>query len=136
MTNRFTFPLRVYMEDTDIGGIVYHANYLKYMERARTEWLASVGLDISRLADEGLLFVMRQAEIQYLRPAFLNSQLTIISHVSKTSRTTFHFEHQACAIDDPSTVYCTAECQLVCVNRDLKPMAIPAHLKKALEALS
>ncbi len=132
MTKQFTFSMRVYMEDTDIGGIVYHANYLKFMERARTEWLASVGLDIDVLAKSDLLFVMRQADIQYLSPAFLNNQLNVVCRVSKTSRTALFFDHEVQSQDDASQVYCTMQCQLVCVNKTLKPIAIPNTLKEAL----
>ncbi|HCM84409.1 MAG TPA: tol-pal system-associated acyl-CoA thioesterase [Alphaproteobacteria bacterium] len=71
-------PIRVYWEDTDGGGIVYYANYLKFTERARTEWLRGLGFDQSKLRDEaGVLFVVREANIRYRQPARLDDELTI-----------------------------------------------------------
>lgn len=74
----FTFPIRVYWEDTDGGGIVYYANYLKFAERARTEWLRALGFDQSRLkAEAGIQFVVREANIRYRQPARLDDELSV-----------------------------------------------------------
>jgi acyl-CoA thioester hydrolase len=75
---RFTWPVRVYWEDTDAGGVVYYANYLKFLERARTEWLSALGLEQDRLAEEaGVVFVVRRVEADYLRPARFNDRLGV-----------------------------------------------------------
>ena len=78
MTQPFTWPVRVYYEDTDIGGVVYYANYLKFFERARTEWLRSFGLNQDKLAqEEGLIFVVRRALLDFVRPARLDDMLEV-----------------------------------------------------------
>ena len=80
----FDWPVRVYWEDTDAGGVVYYANYLKFLERARTEWLSALGLEQDRLAqDAGVLFVVRRVEADYLRPARFNDRLLVRSRLSE-----------------------------------------------------
>lgn len=83
----FDWPVRVYWEDTDAGGVVYYANYLKFLERARTEWLSALGLEQDRLAcDAGVLFVVRRVEADYLRPARFNDRLLVRSRLSELGR--------------------------------------------------
>ena len=80
----FSWPVRVYYEDTDLGGVVYYANYLKFMERARTEWLRALGFDQTALAREhGVVFVVSSLTIEYLRPAAFNDQLTVTVELEK-----------------------------------------------------
>ena len=80
----FDWPVRVYWEETDAGGVVYYANYLKFLERARTEWLSALGLEQDRLAlDAGVLFVVRRVEADYLRPARFNDRLLVRSRLSE-----------------------------------------------------
>lgn len=75
---RHEFPIRVYYEDTDLGGIVYYANYLKFIERARTEWVRGLGIDQTRLkAEEGILFAVRRVEADYLKPARFDDELVV-----------------------------------------------------------
>jgi len=83
----FSWPIRVYWEDTDAGGVVYYANYLKFLERARTEWLSSLGLEQDRLADEhGVVFVVRRVEADFLRPARFNDRLTVVCELAELGR--------------------------------------------------
>ena len=85
--NAFSIPVRVYYEDTDAGGVVYYANYLKFFERCRTEWMRLAGHDQSALASEaGIGFVARKASCEYLKPARLDDQLTIGLEVEKLTR--------------------------------------------------
>lgn len=77
-SHAFSWPIRVYYEDTDHGGVVYYANYLKFMERARTEWLRSFGIELDRLgAEQELIFAVRRAEVDYLLPARFNDALQV-----------------------------------------------------------
>ncbi|QCB45029.1 tol-pal system-associated acyl-CoA thioesterase [Hydrogenophaga sp. PAMC20947] len=83
----FTWPVRVYWEDTDAGGIVFYANYLKFFERARTEWLRSLGIGQQRLRDEtGGMFVVTDTHLRYLRPARLDDLLLVTAHVQEAGR--------------------------------------------------
>lgn len=94
----FTFPIRVYWEDTDAGGIVFYANYLKFFERARTEWLRNLGVEQQKLRDEsGGMFVVTQAELNYLRPARLDDLLEVTAVLQSTGRASITIAQQAFA---------------------------------------
>jgi len=88
----FIWPIRVYYEDTDCGGVVYHACYLKFMERARSEWLRALGFEQDRLIDQhGLIFAVRRIEIDYLRPARFNDALEVHSSIEACRRASLMF---------------------------------------------
>jgi acyl-CoA thioester hydrolase len=92
----FVFPVRVYYEDTDAGGVVYYANYLKYFERCRSEWLRALGVNQSALAcDEGLQFVVARIETRYLAPARLDDDLAIEAQLVRLGRCSLQFEQRA-----------------------------------------
>lgn len=91
----FRWPVRVYYEDTDAGGVVYYANYLKFMERARTEWLRAKGFELPALAhDHGILFVVRAVEIEYLRPARFNDALDVTLELTEHGRSQITISQQ------------------------------------------
>jgi acyl-CoA thioester hydrolase len=91
----FTWPVRVYWEDTDAGGIVYYANYMKFMERARTEWLRAIGIDQARLKEEhGLMFVVVDVEAHYRKPARYNDQLQVTCRVRETTRASITLDQE------------------------------------------
>jgi acyl-CoA thioester hydrolase len=92
MNNEFTWPIRVYYEDTDAGGIVYYANYLKFYERARTEWLNHLKIDQVELLKHDVVFVVTKADIDYLKPAKLNDKLVVVSRILKVTAATLEFE--------------------------------------------
>ena len=88
----FVWPARVYYEDTDAGGVVYYANYLKFLERARTEWLRALGFDQRDLMrDAGILFAVRHVEIDYLLPARFDDELRIEAAVERASKVSLTF---------------------------------------------
>lgn len=106
--------IRVYYEDTDAGGVVYYANYLKYFERARTEWLRQLGVNQLQLAEtEGRLFVVKNVEIQYRRPARLDDELTLHTEVSRTGRASIQFEQRALCGEE---LLCAASVTVCCVD--------------------
>jgi acyl-CoA thioester hydrolase len=91
----FVWPVRVYWEDTDAGGIVYYANYLKFMERARTEWLRAIGVDQVQLKDaHGLMFVVVDVEAHYRKPARYGDQLQVTCKVSETTRASLTLDQE------------------------------------------
>lgn len=101
MEKTFEWPIRVYYEDTDCAGVVYYANYLKFMERARTEWLRQLGWDQQRLLHEyGLVFVVVKAEIGYKKPARMDDSLTIKAQLSACGGVAFTFTQQVCRGDE------------------------------------
>jgi acyl-CoA thioester hydrolase len=125
--------VRVYYEDTDFGGVVYYANYLRYFERARTEWLRSLGVDHQRLArEDGLQFVVRRAQIDFLRGAKLDDELSITVQCTERKRTYLMLRQQALRGAEPMAA---ALVQAACVRReDQRPAPIPAALAARLGA--
>ena len=127
----FRLNCRVYFEDTDAGGIVYYVNYLKFMERARTERLRSLGYAQSQLAEEGLLFVVHSVEARYRAPAKLDDELRVTAEVIELNRASLSFRQQVRrAADD--LLLCEGQFLVACVRADnLKPRAIPKALHAA-----
>ena len=128
----FFWPVRVYYEDTDAGGVVYHARYLNLLERARTEWLRSLGIEQDQLMSEsGLMFVVSRVAIDYLRPARFNQQMnvTVSPLPPQGARMTLRQEVR----DRHGLSHCRAEVVVVCVRvSDLKPVRLPRFLQDEL----
>lgn len=132
MSKSFVFPLRVYVEDTDFGGVVYHSNYLNFMERARTEMLATVKLDIEYWADQGMFFVVRHADVDYKAPAKLNARLQVFTTIENIKGSSITFKHKIVHENAPETTLCEGTLLLVCVNSNIRPMRIPEQLREAI----
>lgn len=121
----FVHRCRVYYEDTDAGGIVYYVNYLKFMERARTERLRTLGYAQSALAETGLLFVVHSAQARYHAPARLDDELLISADVTGLKRASLHFKQQVRRATD-NALLCEGQFLVACVQADdLKPRAMP-----------
>ncbi|MGF6776324.1 tol-pal system-associated acyl-CoA thioesterase [Paraburkholderia sp. GAS334] len=127
----FTWPIRVYYEDTDAGGIVFYANYLKFFERARTEWLRACGVDQTRLADEaGAIFIVRSTALDYRAPARLDDLITVVSRIERLGRASVDFAQEAWR---EGTLLATGSIRVGCVERTaLRPTAIPPSVLAAL----
>ena len=131
----FSWPLRVYWEDTDAGGVVFYANYLKYFERARTEWLRAAGFEQQALRhDAGGMFVVTDTTLKYHRPARLDDQLLVTTWLRETGRVCLTIEQQARRGPDPEgAVLCDASIRIGWVRTDsFKPARIPSSIVKAL----
>lgn len=133
----FLFPCRVYYEDTDAGGVVYYANYLKFLERCRTEWLRATGYDQSQLLrDHRLAFVVRRVEADYLRPAILDDLLAVDLRVEKLGAAQIVFAQTVSrrnTAGEPELLL-TARVQIVSVNIDtMRPAPIPGWMKTQLQ---
>ena len=124
----FRWPVRVYYEDTDAGGMVYYANYLKFMERARSEWLRSRGVDLAVLADnENVMFVVRSANLEFLRPARLSDNLEVSVQVAHQRPASVELCQ---AITRSGEALCTGVVRLVCINiRTARPRPLPAFFE-------
>ena len=127
----FRWPVRVYYEDTDAGGIVYYANYLRFMERARSEWLRMNGVDVAELADESqLMFTVREIHLDFLRVARLSDNLEVSVSLTRVRRVSVELEQTVTLAGE---VLCTAQVRLACVDVDsLKPKPIPDGIRKEL----
>jgi acyl-CoA thioester hydrolase len=132
--NTFQFPVRVYYEDTDRGGVVYYANYLRYFERARSEWLRSLGVNQERMAAvEGVGFVVARAEIDFKAGARLDDLLNVSVKVVEKKKTYFWLEQEARRED--GQVCASARIQAACVRHsDMRPQPIPETLAARLDA--
>ncbi|TBU76502.1 tol-pal system-associated acyl-CoA thioesterase [Pseudomonas daroniae] len=127
----FAHRCRVYYEDTDAGGIVYYVNYLKFMERARTERLRELGFAQSTLAGEGLLFVVHSSEARYHAPARLDDELLVSAEVTELNRASLRFRQQVRRVTD-NVLLCEGQFLVACVRADnFKPRAMPLSLRTA-----
>ncbi len=123
MPSAFTSTVRVYYEDTDAGGIVYYANYLKFFERARTEWLRALDVNQHALAEQhDTLFVVKSASIDYHAPAKLDDVITLTLGIEKLGRASIQFVQQASC---GAALLASARVKVGCVDRALKPRPIP-----------
>ena len=127
----FAWPVRVYYEDTDAAGLVYYANYLKYLERARTEFLRSLGFEQDVLMREyGVVFVVRRMLIDYLAAARFNDTLHATLQIDRTRRASIDFLQTVTRDDE---ICCTAEVQIACLNLAARrPCAIPQAITEEL----
>lgn len=140
---QFEFPIRVYYEDTDTGGIVFYANYLKFFERARTEWLRRggdrngvriAGISQQQVADElGLMFVVRSTAVDYKRPARLDDVIRVVSRVERLGRVGIDFYQEAFidrSGDGEGPLLAAGRIRVGCVTRDgLRPIPIPEAVR-------
>lgn len=127
-----SWPIRVYYEDTDSGGVVYHSNYLNFMERARTEWLRSLKINQQTLKDElNLLFVVHQIDIKFIKPAIFNDLIEVETTLKQITPVRVELEQH---IKRQSDLLISASVEVVGVNaRTLKPVRIPQQIKSLME---
>jgi acyl-CoA thioester hydrolase len=110
--------VKIYYEDTDAGGVVYYANYLRYMEQARTEFLAEKGIDIAEYHNQGILFAVIHADIFYKKPARLGDSIEITTDVSEQTHVTITLKHQ---VFRNGVLLVEATVQVACINSEGKP---------------
>lgn len=132
MTEVFQWPVRVYIEDTDAGNIVYYVNYLKFMERARTEFMRTLGYDKPAFLSGGRLLVVHSANTRYLRPALLDDALQVSAEVSKLARSYLVFRQ---CVTRGQELLCEADIKVACVRQsDMRPVPFPEDVQAALAA--
>ena len=119
--------IRIYYEDTDAGGVVYHANYLRYFERARTEYLRARGISVSEFAGRGHIFPVIRLEMDYKAPAVLDDLLRIETELLEVGKTAFTMGQQAIRVDD-GKLLADGKITLVCVNPQMKARRLPPEL--------
>ena len=131
---RFEWPVRVYYEDTDAGGVVYYANYLKYLERGRTEWLRHLGFGQAQLMrDAGIVFAVRHVEIDYLVPACFDDALVVQVEIAALSKVSITFHQRL--LRTPDQVLSEAKVKVVCLDKEkFRPVAIPADIRESIDA--
>jgi acyl-CoA thioester hydrolase len=134
MPSVFDWTVRVYYEDTDAGGIVFYANYLKFFERARTEWLRAAGIGQQLLLDqEGIVFVVKNASIEYHAPARLDDEIRLSTSIEKLGRATVHFLQQAWRGEQ---LLSSASVKVGCVDAaTMRPHSLPDAVAAKMRAV-
>ena len=131
MAKKFNFKVKVYYEDTDAGGVVYYANYLKFLERARSEAVYSLGFtNTSLLDDHGVLLIVKSCNIEYKKPAQFEDMLEVVSEAISFTKTSFLMKQKILRNEE---LIANAEIHLVAVDKNGKPTKLPEELKKKLE---
>lgn len=125
MTHRFA--IRVYYEDTDMGGIVYHANFLKFIERARSEWVAGLGLDQNAMRDDGIVFAVRRVEADYMLPARYGDELEVRTTTASISGARLVMDQKVVRGEE---ILFTAQVTVACITMDGRPVRLPAGIRK------
>ena len=141
IAKEFSWPIRVYYEDTDSGGVVYYANYLKFMERARTELLRCLGFQQDQLQQElGIIFAVHSANIQYIKPARFNEELNVLTSITSLGRASILFKqtvHLASSLQGDNVtevVLAEADIKIACLRSEtFKPKSIPASIKEKIK---
>jgi acyl-CoA thioester hydrolase len=125
----FSWPVRVYFQDTDAGGVVYHASYVNFMERSRTEWLRTFGYSNARLMKElGVVFVVHSLKLDYLKPALLDDLVAVTSQVKEIGRSRLNLYQEVLRVEE---VLVKGEVHLACVDvKTFKPVSVPDVLRK------
>lgn len=129
----FSWPIRVYYEDTDAGGVVFYANYLKFMERARTEMLRSIGFEQDALREEqGLIFAVHSMEVKYHKPAVFNDELNVISTIQNVSKASLVFAQNVMRTSDDKLL-CSGTVKVACLHASrFSPAAIPDEITQMI----
>lgn len=133
MMKDFLWQVRVYYEDTDSGGVVYHSNYLKFMERARTEWLRSLGFEQDALArDAGVVFAVRSINMEFLKPGRFNQLLDIRSKIVQRGKASMTLE-QTISHGADHSVLCSGRVKLACLDAaTLRPQPLPLSISREI----
>ena len=125
--SQFELSVRVFIEDTDAGGIVYYVNYLKFMERARTEWLRFLGFEFTSLCRQNCLFVVKKADVNYISPARMDDLLQVTVSIDKMARTYILFKQ---TVKREGQALCEASIKVGCIdNQTMRPILIPDVIK-------
>ncbi len=131
----FSIPIRVYYEDTDAGGLVYYANYLKFMERARTEWLRGLGFEQDALSvEEGVIFAVRAVKVDFYKPGRFNDLLQATVNIRRRGGASLTLKQE---VQRNSTTLCEAEVKLACLDaQSLSPRSIPNRVVAQLDTVT
>lgn len=124
--------IKIYYEDTDAGGVVYYANYLRYFERARVEYILARGIDLKKIEGENIYFVVVRTEIDYRHPAKLYDLLEIEVKISEVKKVSFWTEYLVTRKEDKETIV-TGKSKLVCINEDFQVIPIPEEIVTKLK---
>lgn len=127
MSTEFIYPLRIHIEDTDFTGTVYHANYLNFFERARSEWVMKLGMGIEWQKQHHITFLVHSMTISFLKPATVHEAVEVVSTIKEKRKASIIFDQRLRSSADPAKLFCKAEIIVACVDQHLRPCAIPPN---------
>ncbi len=130
MTEPFKWPIRVYYEDTDAQGVVYYANYFRFMERARTEWLRSLGVDqVALMQNERRIFVVTETHAEFIAPARFNDEIVVTAKLAGRTRATFDIDQNIYLNNQDGTLLLKSTVKAAYLNADtMRPMRVPTTI--------
>jgi acyl-CoA thioester hydrolase len=131
--NEFFLEKKIYYHDTDCGGVIYYANYLKYLEEARTEAFSTLGIGPQKWLEAGIIFVVAHVDIDYKSPGRYADKIKVISRIEKIGRTTIYFNQE---VKKDATILIQANVVLACVDKNLKPRSIPEDIRQTLAQIN
>lgn len=123
--NEHIYPTRIHIEDTDFAGVVYHSNYLKFMERARSEWVEELGFGMTWQREHQLYFPVHSLNIQFLMPGRVHEKIEVVSKIIAIGRASFTFSQYLRLALAPDKILCKAEVKIACVTEQMRPRALP-----------
>jgi acyl-CoA thioester hydrolase len=124
MSKEHIFPIRIYHQDTDMLGMVHHANHIKFMERARSEWLLEQGIDLKDLHQQEIYFVIHSIQINYLKPIRFHDKIEIVTEMKRVGKVSIKFLQTFRAQENKNIIYCVADVKLACLDRNEQPYVI------------
>lgn len=130
----FIFPIHIFIEDTDYTGVVYHANFLKYMERGRSTLAKQSGFGLDELAKQQIYFVVRNIVIDYLNPGRLHDDLEVVTTIEKVGHTSLTFKQTIRFTKQPDKILSNSSVVVVCIGENLKPRELPPQLVENINA--
>lgn len=125
IVNEFIYPLRVHIEDTDFSGLVFHSNYLKFMERARSEWMEEVGLGMNWQQAHKIFFLIHSIQIRFLKPARVHEKIEVVTSIKEIRSASLVYDQYLRPADSTDKMLCRAEIKLACVDETMRPQVIP-----------
>jgi acyl-CoA thioester hydrolase len=123
--NQFIYSLRVHIEDVDFAGVVYHSNYLNYMERARSEWAEQMGMGIDWQREHRIYFPVHSANIVYVKPARLHEKVEVVTSIKEVRQASIVYDQYLRLAGTSDKILCKAEIKIACVSEDMRPRPIP-----------
>ncbi len=124
MIKEHIYPLRIYHQDTDMLGMVHHANHIKFMERARSEWLLEQGIDLNDLHQQGIYFVVHSIQIKYLKTIRFHDKIEIITEMKRVGKVSLELSQIFRAQENKDIIYCVADVKLACLDKNEQPHVI------------
>lgn len=127
MSGEFIYPLRIQIEDTDCTGLVFHSNYLNFMERARSEWIDQLGLGLDWQQRHKICFVVHSAMIRFIKPARAHDRVEVVSAINTLRPASIIFDQYLRLAGSTDKILCKAEIKIACVDENMQPCALPEN---------